>query len=375
MQITNWIDAFNFLGANMALLLALAQLILTNKNQRNYDLAGAFLSLGIFIIISNFHIFKNIDHWYELAYILFILSPFFYFSCMMFLFVFFYTLDLKDFRFKKQYILLGFGPGFVELMLFFISGIPAINYTIAPEDYYNYNYQIIPGKQIGFIMSIMVVVTYVVLIIKKNFRIILLTPRHYRKNILIIILVALVGLFLLSAAFLVRSPFNFNAGKVLLFSTISQLRFTIFIILMFLASFRYPHVLNIIKLEAYRDYYIVTKTKSLNVEKIIDELNTLAADLDFLSDSSLNLKATAARLGITSQQLSEILNTNLNRTFPTWINKKRIKKAKELLVASPEKKVIEIAMETGFNTISVFNVTFKNQTGISPSAYRKKHSS
>ena len=49
-----------------------------------------------------------------------------------------------------------------------------------------------------------------------------------------------------------------------------------------------------------------------------------------------------------------------------------MKTAKELLNTDPEKTVLEIVFEVGFNSKSAFNKAFKKHTGVTPTEIRRK---
>jgi len=59
------------------------------------------------------------------------------------------------------------------------------------------------------------------------------------------------------------------------------------------------------------------------------------------------------------------------KTFTEYLNGLRIARAAELIKANPEKKVLEICFETGFNNISHFNRTFLKITGVTPKVFRQ----
>ncbi len=58
------------------------------------------------------------------------------------------------------------------------------------------------------------------------------------------------------------------------------------------------------------------------------------------------------------------------KTFTEYLNSLRIARAAELLKANPQKKVLEICYEAGFNNVSHFNRTFLRITGVTPKAFR-----
>lgn len=58
-------------------------------------------------------------------------------------------------------------------------------------------------------------------------------------------------------------------------------------------------------------------------------------------------------------------------TFYEYLNQKRISKAEELL-STTSQSITEIAMNSGFFSLSSFNRTFKALKDCTPSVYRRK---
>ena len=82
-------------------------------------------------------------------------------------------------------------------------------------------------------------------------------------------------------------------------------------------------------------------------------------------------------MNIKTKDLSILINHNLNQHFFDFVNGYRIRKAMEIL-QNPKKSeltILEILYEVGFNSKSSFNTAFKKHTGITPTEFRKKHSS
>jgi AraC-like DNA-binding protein len=71
--------------------------------------------------------------------------------------------------------------------------------------------------------------------------------------------------------------------------------------------------------------------------------------------------------------------SNFHRVFKTelgispvhFINHERIKRATSLL-NDPKKRIKEICMECGFNSMSYFNRVFKKENEVSPSEYQAR---
>jgi AraC-like DNA-binding protein len=90
-------------------------------------------------------------------------------------------------------------------------------------------------------------------------------------------------------------------------------------------------------------------------------------------DSELNLIKLAEITNITPHQLSYLLNTGFNESFFLFINKYRVEKAKELLLKEEMNNlsILGIAFESGFNSKTSFNSTFKKITNQTPSEFKR----
>jgi AraC-like DNA-binding protein len=114
-----------------------------------------------------------------------------------------------------------------------------------------------------------------------------------------------------------------------------------------------------------------------------EELATLKSQLNQLMqnqkpylDSELNLIKLSQILNLTPHQLSYLINYGFNENFFHFINRYRVEKAKELLKAEKLNKysILGIAYESGFNSKTSFNTTFKKMTNQTPSEFKKKSS-
>jgi AraC-like DNA-binding protein len=119
-----------------------------------------------------------------------------------------------------------------------------------------------------------------------------------------------------------------------------------------------------------------TQTKIIADEKLLDikaQLNDLITQDEIFLDNDLNLGKLAKKLNITSHQLSYVINNGFNQNFYGFINKFRVEKAKKLLTDKELDKysIIGIAFESGFNSKTSFNTTFKKLTGQTPSEFKK----
>jgi AraC-like DNA-binding protein len=129
------------------------------------------------------------------------------------------------------------------------------------------------------------------------------------------------------------------------------------------------------------DLYPETTTKyatiNLNDDRT-DEIRLKIVELMNVEKPYLKMDYTltemAKDLKILPNQLSMVINSKLNCSFPEYVNSLRIKTSIELLnKANSSNLTIEaIAYESGFNNRTSFYKAFKKQTGKLPSEYLKK---
>ena len=95
---------------------------------------------------------------------------------------------------------------------------------------------------------------------------------------------------------------------------------------------------------------------------------------DFL-ECDIKLTDLAERIGTSPQLLSQYLNQVLGLSFFDYINGLRITEVQSLIGAPSHAStpLLELAFAAGFNSKSTFNASFKQTTGIAPSAWRKLH--
>ncbi len=116
--------------------------------------------------------------------------------------------------------------------------------------------------------------------------------------------------------------------------------------------------------------YARTRLSGIDVDRILLDLNELLEGEKLFRDEGLTLAGLAARLGITKHEFSELLNSRLGLSFPQLLLNYRVREAERLMSAHPERTLLEIAFESGFNSKTAFNVGFKKLRGVAPSQLR-----
>ena len=90
-------------------------------------------------------------------------------------------------------------------------------------------------------------------------------------------------------------------------------------------------------------------------------------------EGELVLPQLAQQLGISANYLSQVINEQLGINFYDFINGYRVEEAKQLIRDAGQKppNVLNIALDSGFNSKSAFYTAFKKATSMTPTQYRK----
>ncbi|WP_271784751.1 helix-turn-helix domain-containing protein [Aquimarina algiphila] len=112
------------------------------------------------------------------------------------------------------------------------------------------------------------------------------------------------------------------------------------------------------------------KIKSVEIKEQFDKF--FFEKKPYLNDT-FSLEIAANALNIPKHHLSQVINQEFNSTFSKIVKKYRVDEASILLEEDrkKEKKLITIALESGFIDSSTFYRAFKELKDMSPSAYRK----
>ncbi len=104
-----------------------------------------------------------------------------------------------------------------------------------------------------------------------------------------------------------------------------------------------------------------------------DQAN-LSAALDYLVrhySEEVTRDDLADDLGLSPDYVGKLLKTHTGKTIREQLNEIRVKQAMEML-ADPDRKIIEIAMKVGFDSMRTFYRVFFRVTGMTPTEYRER---
>ncbi len=143
------------------------------------------------------------------------------------------------------------------------------------------------------------------------------------------------------------------------------------IILLGLSYFLYRwHIQRQIEKQKHLMRYSQSNLDEKEAKKINDRLKVrLEKDKLFL-EADLSLHKLAKVIDTKPHYLSQVINQFHHRNFHEFVNMYRIEVAKTLLTET-QLKIEAIAYDSGFNSISTFNVAFKKETGLTPSEFKK----
>jgi AraC-like DNA-binding protein len=108
----------------------------------------------------------------------------------------------------------------------------------------------------------------------------------------------------------------------------------------------------------------------------VTRLEKLMEDEKIYLDPQLNEKMLADKLNLQSYYLSKLMNEYIKCSFNEYINKARIEETKRLLKSEKTRDLtlFAIAVDSGFNSESVFYSNFKKYVGMTPNQYKKQFS-
>lgn len=352
-------SAIIFSGIFFYWLLAVGQLVVRDRDIDHFISSLFFFSIGLWLFLQ-----LCLSRWYFLIGLQisfkFIRAPMFYF--------YYKKIIDPDFQFSRAQIK-HFLPGLI--MLVFLLPLSSVFFTGQTSSHMVMNdpnlFMKVMSMVVLLIIGHMINLVYLFAILIENRNLFFL--RHNRgcnAKYAQVILVQIVGIIVIIGIDFVEEMFHHPTGF-----GVSSICVTFFAVVFYLSIVRYPEYMRLVKQETQKIRYAQSRVQSLNLDRIFRQMKHFMEEERIFTDEGLSLPRFAQMLDIAPQQLSEILNHKMNKSFCEYINEYRIEEAKKILVEHTEAKIISVGFDVGFNTKSAFYNAFQKCTGQSPGAFRK----
>jgi len=108
----------------------------------------------------------------------------------------------------------------------------------------------------------------------------------------------------------------------------------------------------------------------------LQKLRAVISEERLYLQPTLSLNELADRVGINSKVVSQVINQGAEKNFNDFVNEYRIEEVKRRILDPSFRHltILGIAFESGFNSKTSFNRTFKEFTGFTPKEYKVKMS-
>lgn len=113
-------------------------------------------------------------------------------------------------------------------------------------------------------------------------------------------------------------------------------------------------------------------TRIYKQREYVQKFKNVLTYIDEHYTENLSLETIAAYSGFSKYHFSRLFKQYTDATYYDYLNHRRLKAA-EILLAQPDLSVTEIALQSGFASISTFNRIFRQKKGCTPSEYRSSY--
>lgn len=337
-------------GGLFALIKAIEQLMATPKRQINFVLFSLFVCTFVWQSVAGIENLFLENNFIRIVNTLVLADLIAYALTCPLLYLFFVSISDSDFRLKRKNLVHFVIPaGFISVLIVHyvmqFHGLSSISFRSTRIA------EMIDMAEEGLLL------TYSLFILKDVGYTFFGHGINNNKYVIIAI-----GINMLIVAAIIIG-FFFGSGFILV---------TVLLLFLHLLNCRYPDFLHILEIEKKRSKYANSQISHLDLTDLNRRLVLAMQEQKAFCQEELSLKSLAEMVGVTTHQLSELINVKYAKSFTQYINNHRIEEAKHLLTNHPELSVLEIGYQSGFNSSSTFYRTFNRTVGIAPGNYRKQ---
>lgn len=345
---------------NLILIQILSELISNETKEKKFLIGSIFLFLGLFLFQGFLWSSGEIRNYPNLAFThvlgVLLMGPFFErFICLI---LEIETIPLKKF-FKKLLL--------ISTLFIFILPYYFLN-TEKKLEIIEKNYT---GE--GLIRNKFILFFYASFLLFYFFKIFFRFKNQFniysiRRNETLILITLIILLGILSS--IIAIIFIFLIPILGLY--LNSILIGIFLVFYQISLKKFPSILkNLKQIIEEEKKYKISQIKKLNLEELKNKLNFLMEIEKIYYDDEFSLTDLAKKLELSTHQISEFLNQEMKISFFQFVNKYRVNEVKKLILEKKHNTVLSIAFEVGFNSKSSFNETFKKETGLTPTEYKK----
>ena len=158
------------------------------------------------------------------------------------------------------------------------------------------------------------------------------------------------------------------------FSFASDILIVIIIYVIAAAQWRHPQLFTVEQLGEVSNDVIELSGSLLDASTRAELYKTVKDKMErqqLFKEAGLTLSSLAKATGLSTHHLSEVLNQHAGKNFYEFVNTYRVDYVQRRLGEDKIGKVLDIAMEAGFASMSTCNAIFKQDTGKTPTQYRQ----
>ena len=162
-------------------------------------------------------------------------------------------------------------------------------------------------------------------------------------------------------------PIHFNTYYL------SNIAFLFLYSILFFVSITSP---SLVQNSDKRQKYWYSNLSDYEAKELLNRLHGYINETQIYRKSGLSLKELASSIGVSERHLSQVINDLKGQNFFDFINFYRVEHAKKLISQNidNQRTMFDIFWESGFNSKTTFNTTFKKITGYTPSDFKKSTS-
>lgn len=132
-------------------------------------------------------------------------------------------------------------------------------------------------------------------------------------------------------------------------------------------------LLVIIKRNSYNSNIVFSDVKKSKQKEYLDKFVSITDYIKQHCNEDISLDEIAEMSGFSKYHFSRLFKEFTGTSYYKYLNQKRMEFAEQLLM-DPEVNITEVAVRSGFNSISAFIRMFKQIKGCTPTEFRNMHS-